>query len=524
MTSEKKPVAEGDFTQTPFAHILIYLLERKLSGTLNIRHEKARVRIYFRDGKPAKVQTDVPKRELSHVLLLLGAVTREQLNVVQKDLSDTKVLLGQTLVDKGFIDVDTLIIGLRRQILLKLTDVFALNTASYAFYNKINQLTGFGPDEVFPIHPYPVIMAGLRTYGDRLNIEPMLAPLKKGFLSINDDMTTIRSFRLNGKEKQVVGLLLSGPRPYPEITESGIWDSKVAKYLLYAMLITKQLIIHEEHPGANPTGTVKGLSTVPPAPKTQGDPKLDALRDTLTGKASQIGTQNYYEMLGLPENADIEDIRKAFFIMAKTFHPDRIPKSLKEELDETIQYLFSNLSEAHSVLSDPASREAYDRIIKKPTESTDDGLDMSQQREIRDALEAENLFQRALVFYKKRELDKARELVDRARILSSKEGEYLALAAHLDALQRPPASDMSDLERKLRHASKSCPNSERVTFYLADVLKRSGKISEAKHQYKRTLDINPHNIEAAREVRLIEMRSKRSSDKSKSGFLKKLFK
>ena len=523
MTRETTPVAEGNFSKTPFAHILIYLLEKKLSGTLDIHHEKANIRVYFREGMPAKVQTDVKKRELTHILLLQKAINEEHIAAVEKKVAAEGGLLGQTLVDMGYIEIDTLIIGLRRQMLLKLTDVFALNDGAFAFYEKINMLTGFGPDEVFPIHPFPIIMAGLRTYAHRLNIEPLLTPVKTGFLTINDDMETIRSFRLNSKEKQVVGLLLSGPRPYPEITESGIWDRNVAKYVLYAMLITKQLVIHKEYPDDREQTKPPSLSSVPPPVKSTGDPKIDALRDTIVNKAAQIGTQNYYEMLGLGDRASTDDIRKAFFIMAKTFHPDRLPKPLKEELNETVQYLFSNLAEAHTILSDPASREEYDRVLKGTPESSSSS-DIAQQMEVRDALEAESLFQRALVFLNKQEYGKAKELVDKAKILSPKEGEYLAMATHLQVLERPRDANFEDLERKLRQASAGCPKSERVTFYLADVLRRSGKLSEAKVYYKRTLALNPHNIQAAREVRLIEMRSKRTDEKSKGGFLKKLFK
>ena len=57
MTQEIKPIAEGCFSKTPFAHILVYLFEKQLSGTLTIQHEKANLRIYVRNGKPAAVGT-----------------------------------------------------------------------------------------------------------------------------------------------------------------------------------------------------------------------------------------------------------------------------------------------------------------------------------------------------------------------------------------------------------------------------------------------------------------------------------
>ena len=524
MTQERQPIAKGSFSKTPFAHILLYLFEKQLSGTLTVGHEQANLKIYFRNGKPAKVQTDIPKRELGPVLMLLNAIDERQLQDIQKLIADEGGYIGQRLIEAGHIDVNTLIIGLRRQILLKLTDVFALTSAQYAFYDQINMLSGFGPDELFPIHPYPVIMAGLRTYAERLNLDPYLNPISRSWLSVNDDMETIRSFRLSAREKQVVGLLLSGPRPYPEITESGIWDREVARYVIYAMLITKQLQVQPTAvPEPVPTKR-RSLSSAPPAPQETGDPKINEIRKRVADKATQIGTQNYYEMLGVRESASTDEIRKAYFILAKTFHPDRLPVPLKEELSETIQYLFTNLTEAHTVLTDPAGRDSYDQIIGRPRESKSSISDLYSQQAVRDALQAESLYQRALVFLNQKHYDKARELVDEARILVPEEGEYVALAAHLTVLTCDQDTALDDLERKLRAAAEQCPKSERVNLFFADVLKRSGKLNESRRYYHRTLEINPHNIEAARQVRLIDMQKKRGSLSPKSSFFKKIFK
>lgn len=523
MMEDRQPIAEGSFSKTPFAHILLYLLEKQKSGTLVIEHEKATLRIYFRNGKPAKVQTDIPKRGLGHVLILLKAINEEQLEACNTLIANEGGYIGKRLIELNYIDIDTLIIALRRQMLLKLTDVFALTSANYAFFDTINMLSGFGPDELFPIHPYPVIMAGLRTYADRMNLAPYLNPIQRSFLSVNDDMETIRSFRLSSREKQVVGLLLSGPRPYPEITESGIWDREVARYVIYAMLITKQLQVQQSVESV-PTAQPRSLSSTPPSPRETSDPKINEVRKRVSAKAIEIGTENYYEMLGVNENASIDEIRKAYFVLAKTFHPDRLPNVLKSELSETIQYLFSNLTEAHTVLTDPSGRESYDQIIGKSAHSTSSVSDRHSQQAVRDALSAESLFQRALVFLNQKHLDKARELVEEAQILVPDEGEYVALSAHLQVLSRPKGANFNDLESKLRNAAEQCPKSERVNLFFADVLKRTGKINESRRYYNRTLEINPHNIDAAREIRLIEMQKKRQGDSSKGGFFKKIFK
>jgi molecular chaperone DnaJ len=64
--------------------------------------------------------------------------------------------------------------------------------------------------------------------------------------------------------------------------------------------------------------------------------------------------QDYYEVLGLPRDADEEAIRRAFHTLARDCHPDVSDDSEDHER-------FRELAEAYGVLSKPASRLLYDR-------------------------------------------------------------------------------------------------------------------------------------------------------------------
>ena len=64
---------------------------------------------------------------------------------------------------------------------------------------------------------------------------------------------------------------------------------------------------------------------------------------------------NYYDVLGIPRNADASQIRQAFRKMARQHHPDVNPG------DKTAEEKFKLINEAHSVLSEAESRRKYDR-------------------------------------------------------------------------------------------------------------------------------------------------------------------
>ena len=65
--------------------------------------------------------------------------------------------------------------------------------------------------------------------------------------------------------------------------------------------------------------------------------------------------RDYYEVLGVPRDADDAAIKKAFRALARKYHPDVSKEADAEER-------FKEANEAHSVLSDPEKRKKYDRF------------------------------------------------------------------------------------------------------------------------------------------------------------------
>jgi molecular chaperone DnaJ len=69
-------------------------------------------------------------------------------------------------------------------------------------------------------------------------------------------------------------------------------------------------------------------------------------------------TKDYYQILGIPDTASPDDIKKAYRRLAKQYHPDA------NRNDPNAAERFKEVGEAYAVLSDQKKREQYDRVRK----------------------------------------------------------------------------------------------------------------------------------------------------------------
>ncbi|KAI1796616.1 DnaJ-domain-containing protein [Ganoderma leucocontextum] len=70
--------------------------------------------------------------------------------------------------------------------------------------------------------------------------------------------------------------------------------------------------------------------------------------------------RNLYDILGVPQNATADDIRKAYKLKALETHPDKLGARADEREIAAAEGRFRDVRTAFDVLSDPAKRKAYD--------------------------------------------------------------------------------------------------------------------------------------------------------------------
>jgi DnaJ-class molecular chaperone len=92
----------------------------------------------------------------------------------------------------------------------------------------------------------------------------------------------------------------------------------------------------------------------------QAQEKLAQFVQQLWGKLDQL---SYYDLLGLPSGASVQEIRSSFYRMSHDLHPDRYHRIDNRELRERLETIYARMCEGYRVLTTPDKRTADTRVM-----------------------------------------------------------------------------------------------------------------------------------------------------------------
>lgn len=242
------------------------------------------------------------------------------------------------------------------------------------------------------------------------------------------------------------------------------------------------------------TLTARELDTV--LTKTVDDANAEKeLQDLLHG----MSRNNYFEILGLEQNAGQRDVRNAYFTLAKKYHPDNYKNTRIHALAEKI---FVYINEAYAILSSPKKRRAYERSIRVVETQ-------KSNRQMERKIAEDRLLQKAKALLSRNEWEKACEFF--GELLADENQNnwlnkvYYAWAEFNRDFRKDPSVN-ARLESTFKAALEQDPTLAEVFVLWGKYYRRLDNNSKARAQFQRALELDPNNVEAMRELRLINQR------------------
>jgi hypothetical protein len=237
---DASPTAEGELARTPLAHLLVYALDRQLTGALLLTSpDGAEHVVRLARGVPVKVRPGDRYALLGEMLIEAGAIDGETLKAALATALTTQALLGDVLLLAGRVERDALEKIAEAQFVRRVVRLFALPGATgYRYFDGHDALAEFGAGPAC-VDPLALIWAGLRAHGDASTmLESTLARLGEGPLCLHAAATVTR-FGLDADEEQLCEILKDCPLTLAELAEAS--SREAARRVAYALTITRQL-------------------------------------------------------------------------------------------------------------------------------------------------------------------------------------------------------------------------------------------------------------------------------------------
>lgn len=368
----------GRLSETGLPTLLRALQHAQATGALTItRNDQTKV-IYFKAGDIVFASSRYEDERLGELLLKWGKITFAQYETSVRLLTETKKQQGTIMVEEGFLTPKELfqaVIGQVKEI------IFSLFTWLDGDYEFVMQ--ALPSEEVIPLRMSSgaLIYEGIRRIHDFSRLCRLLPPLDTVVTMSTKPRDLFQTVAIRRDEQQLL-LLIDGVKTIRELVYAATLPSLRAFQMIYFLLAAGIIQVNtEEEPGertvvfrSNVQSELKANIPDMISRKKQEeldlsggelfelpeDEKLASSPDAIRHAYESLEGKDHYEVLGVSRKDSPIAIKKAYFRLAKAYHPDRHYEPGMEALNEALEVLFDRLTEAYGVLSRPQSRRHYD--------------------------------------------------------------------------------------------------------------------------------------------------------------------
>jgi curved DNA-binding protein CbpA len=366
----------------------------KNTGVLKIRDENFEKMLFFVDGNLSFAKTNVLHERLGEILFKIGKINRSQFWEIHKLMEGKDEKIGKILVNNNYLNQKDLFFGLIFQLRTIAVGIFPLTNGEWEFIDEIPQIP---EDSRFTIELPAIFSEGVRKiknwspFQNRFQSQtPRLRSISAelaGFLN-PEDISFYKDISnyANLPVEQIVGKI--------HIPEDAFWQKLILFHLLH-IIDFMGMIVKDE--------------------LSKNIEELIHLYDNL--KAREI---DYYELLNLKNSASSEEIKDAYYKLAKKFHPDRLGSAPDPDLKEKANFVFARINRSYDILSNEDKKRDYDTKGYKEV--------APQDKVIENLIEKANiLFRKAKTLYNQKKFWEAASILEEAVRYDANKASYFQL-------------------------------------------------------------------------------------------------
>ncbi|MFC2171634.1 DUF4388 domain-containing protein [Acidobacteriota bacterium] len=391
---------EGQLSEITLPEVIRDVYINRRTGILVLKREQIEKQILFSHGNVLYCRSNLNEEKIGEILVARDKIAAD----VRDKALGTKDMgrkFGTILVEMGVLTPQELVETLKEQVILIVASVLGWRDGIFSFDDSkpLETETGLNlptaniiMDAVRRLEDYSVIAQGL----DDASMTVVLSsnPLLRfqsislrpkegfilsridGFLSISE-ICSISPVPEEDTLRCLYGLLSAGilelqPSQIRNAANRGKkakMDGNIAGFFFEDLAGTEEYLDERAQPQA---------------PELLSEEEQKEVTD-VESFLHRMTAMNYYEILAVDKEADFQAIRKAYYKLAKKYHPDRYRGRSRSTLQNLCETIFIKVNEAYETLSDEEARQIYNE--RQPAEAQqvqneDEKEDLKKRQEL----------------------------------------------------------------------------------------------------------------------------------------------
>lgn len=513
---------KGQLDEHPLVELIREISTARLTGALRLARERARMVLYFEDGAIIYAVSNLKPFRLTECLRRWGMIAESQAVAASSAMSDDEA--AAALLASGAVTEEVLAELRARQVedmlrpallwteglwefdaRVRLTEAARLRLdAATLLVEAARRLPPAfvtsrfaNPDEtLFPIPAVPTNLMLSPEEGFVMSrvTEPLAVRELLALSGLTNTQTFVALYALVSS-----GTIRRGSEPRA-FSDEELRDALALKDVTARVSAPQQ-------------ATAPAAAGASPGQKSAQQPaeEFDEERELQNLFARLSNADSYYEVLGVRRSASSGEIKRAYYSLAKRFHPDKFRQHADTQLHARVESAFADIAQAYDTLKDDQQRATYDQSLKSkarqggrviPAQRTDAPWNKASDEKAQEsesasatAQEAEKSFRRGRAALEQGAWKRAVGLLSEAAHLAPNNAEYRAYFGR--ALASDPKT-RRQAEAEFQAAIAANGSNPLYHIFLAELYRDIGLHRRAQAELERALSLEPNNTEARR--------------------------